>query len=330
MLAVALFAASAVNPILKSEFIFQNPPFASCHAATLAETSHNGLVAAWFGGSAESNPDVAIYTSRLLKGHWEEPKLAAKGFDSAGKQVACYNPVLFQTKHGPLLLFFKAGTGPQHWWGLMTRSNDEGRTWQAPRRLPDGFLGPIKNKPIELTNGVILCPSSTEDSGWRIHFEFTSDFGRTWRKTASLNEPSQIGAIQPSLLQLGGKRLRALGRTQQGRIFSIDSPDLGETWSPMRLLDLPNPNSGIDAVTLADGRHLLVYNASTTKRTPLSVAISADGEHWNKVLDLETEPGEYSYPAIIQTDDGLVHIAYTWNRKLIKHVVLDPALIAGP
>jgi predicted neuraminidase len=90
------------------------------------------------------------------------------------------------------------------------------------------------------------------------------------------------------------------------------------------LLDVPNPSSGTDAVTLTDGRHLLVYNPVARGRTPLTVAISRDGHAWKPVVTLEDEPGEYSYPAMIQSSDGRVHITYTWKRERVKHAVLDP------
>jgi predicted neuraminidase len=309
--------------IVKSEFIYDHAPFPACHASTIVE-SQGELVAAWFGGSAESHPDVCIYVSRYERDHWTPPAQAADGVVSASKRYACYNPVLFQPKKGPLLLFYKVGPGPQRWFGMMTESSDGGRTWGKPHRLPKGIFGPIKNKPIELEDGTILCPSSNELGGWAVHFESTKDLGRTWRSTPPLNDPMTIGAIQPSILRLSGHRLRAIGRTQQSKLFAIDSDDNGKSWGPMRLIDLPNPNSGIDAVTLRDGRQLLVYNHSTTQRTPLNVAISSNGEHWQDIVTLEDQPGEYSYPAVIQTHDGLVHITYTWQRTHIKHVVIDP------
>jgi alpha-L-rhamnosidase len=93
----------------------------------------------------------------------------------------------------------------------------------------------------------------------------------------------------------------------------------------MTLTELPNPSAGTDAVTVKDGRHLLVYNPTPKGRTPLSVAISRDGKTWDTAHVLESGPGEYSYPAVIQTADGLVHITYTWRRERIRHVVLDPS-----
>ena len=92
----------------------------------------------------------------------------------------------------------------------------------------------------------------------------------------------------------------------------------------MSLIALPNPSAGTDAITLADGRHLIVYNHTPKGRTPLNVAVSSDGKLWAAALVLESEPGEYSYPAVIQAADGLIHVTYTWKRQRIKHAVLDP------
>ncbi|MDZ7619792.1 MAG: sialidase family protein, partial [Patescibacteria group bacterium] len=183
------------------------------------------------------------------------------------------------------------------------------------------------NKPVQLPDGTILAGSSTEHEGWRVHFERTADLGRSWQRTGPVNDGKELSAIQPSILCLGGEKLMALGRTRQGSLFRITSDDLGRTWGPMALTSLPNPNSGTDAVTLADGRHLLVYNHTPRGRSPLNLAVSSDGETWQAALVLEDEPGEYSYPAIIQTSDGLVHVTYTWRRQRIRHTVVDPSKI---
>ncbi|MEI6326022.1 MAG: exo-alpha-sialidase, partial [Gemmataceae bacterium] len=156
------------------------------------------------------------------------------------------------------------------------------------------------------------------------HFERVDTALTTWsRIVPSAGEPP-IDAIQPSILFLGGGKYLALGRSRQKQLFMTRSDDGGNSWGELSLLDVPNPNSGTDAVTLKDGRHLLVYNPVTKGRTPLSVALSTDGLKWKKILDLETEPGEFSYPAIIQAADGKVHILYTWKRKTIAHVEFDP------
>jgi predicted neuraminidase len=320
--------------IVKSEFIFTNAPFRSCHASTIAETK-SGLVAAWFGGTAERNPDVCIYVSRVVDGQWTAPAEVANGVGFATNRFPCWNPVLFQPKAGPLMLFYKVGPSPATWWGMMMTSDNEGKTWSQPHRLPDGILGPIKNKPVQLANGDILCPSSTEgDGGWRVHFERTSDLGRTWQATPPVNDGKDIGAIQPSILFHPGGKLQAVGRTRNGNIFQVWSDDGGKTWSTMTLTPLPNPDSGTDAVTLKDGRQLLVYNHNTREKTknkgrsPLNLAVSSDGEIWRAALVLEDDPSVpsgFAYPAVVQTRDGLVHITYTWKRERIKHVVIDPA-----
>lgn len=333
ILLTALSLQAASHVIVRSEFIYETAPFPSCHASTIAET-RSGLVAAWFGGSHEKNPDVAIWVSFAPgKTSWSPPVEVANGVQENGKRHPCWNPVLFQPKEGPLLLFYKVGPSPSRWWGMLIRSADEGKTWSKPEKLPKDFLGPIKNKPIQLADGSLLCPSSTEgqgwlgNDGWRIHMERTADLGKTWTKTDPLNTKREFDAIQPTLLVHGEQRLQALCRSEQGRITEVWSEDAGATWSKMAATELPNPSAGIDAVTLRDGRHLLVYNPTTEGRTPLSVATSKDGKSWSRALNLEDAPGEYSYPAVIQTRDQLVHITYTWKRERIKHIVIDPSNI---
>lgn len=325
--------------IVSSEQIFENPPFKNCHASTIAETEH-GLIAAWFGGTRESHPDVGIWLSRHENGIWTAPVEVANGNQPDGGRFASWNPVLFQPQGKPLMLFYKVGLSPSKWWGELTESSDGGKTWSKGRKLPDGILGPIKNKPVMLPDGILLCPSSTEREkdakdqtgpAWKLQFERTPDLGQTWTKSAP-SDPKDISAIQPSILFLGGEKLMALGRTRRkskeepGRVFQVVSNDLGKTWGELELTSLPNPNSGTDAVTLKDGRHLLIYNPTETGRSPLSLAISTDGVKWQAALEFENEPKmEFSYPAIIQTADGLVHAVYTWKRVGVKHVVIDPA-----
>jgi predicted neuraminidase len=317
--------------VVVKEFIYEKAPYPSCHASTIVQTDKGDMVAAWFGGTAEKNPDVGIWVSRYEKNAWTPGVEVANGVQSDGTRHPTWNPVLFQPRNAPLMLFYKVGPTPQTWWGMLRTSTDGGRTWGEARRLPDGILGPIKNKPVQLSDGTILSPTSNETeerpSKWTVHFERSTDGGKTWTATKPLNDGITIGAIQPSILfhdKIGGAKLQALGRTRQGKVFTISSDDAGKTWGPMSLLDdVPNPSSGTDAVTLKDGRHLLIYNPVPRGRTPLIVAVSKNGKDWQPLVTLEDEPGEYSYPAIIQTADGRVHITYTWKRERVRHVVLD-------
>ena len=324
-----------LSAVVLSEFVFEKAPFAQCHASTIVETE-DGLVVAWFGGTRESEPDVSIWTSRRGPDGWSPVEKVADGSELLGRQVACWNPVLFQPRSGPLMLFYKVGDDEPEWWGEYKTSGYGGRTWSKPIRLPDGILGPIKNKPIQLSDGSILSPSSIEYYAggdakaevWQVHLEISKDMGETWEKIGPLNDGKQLNAIQPSILIYPDGKMQILCRTEHaGRICQAWSDDVGATWSDMSLTELPNPDAGTDAVMLSDGRALLVYNHSTVDgrdREFLNVAVSEDGRKWYAAQVLEDEEGEFSYPAVIQTSDGLVHVTYTWKRERIKHVVLDP------
>lgn len=321
-------ANEAKSGLLVSEFIYEQAPFPSCHASTLAETQGH-LVAAWFGGSDEGHPDVGIWVAHRAGKGWSEPIQVADGVQADGKRYPCWNPVLFQPKNGPLLLFYKVGPNPREWWGILKTSADGGKTWSEAARLPEGILGPIKNKPVMRPDGSLLCPSSTEHDGWRVHLERTRDMGKTWEVIGPLNDGKEVGAIQPSILTYPNGEMQLLCRGTKGKLLEFRSKDGGKTWGGITETTLPNPNAGTDALVLKEGRALLVYNPTTKGRTPLTVAVSKDGTHWQNVLTLESAPGEYSYPAVIQTADGKVHISYTWKRQRIRHCVLDPAQLTG-
>ena len=324
-----IFSLGVCAQKLPSEFIFTKAPFASSHASTIVETP-KGLVSAFFAGSDEGNKDVGIWLSRNIQGRWTPPVQVADGVQNKKVQYPCWNPVLFQMPQGELILFYKVGPKPSQWWGMLKRSKDAGLTWSAAEKLPSGILGPVKNKPILLAGGNLLCPSSSEDSGDKLHFEMTKDGGRTWRKTKALNDGKTFSAIQPSVIFLQDGRMKLLCRSNTGFIMEAYSSDQGNTWTSLQKTNLKNPNSGSDAITLKSGLHVLVHNPlgnrpkeTEGEREILAVSTSKDGQRWTKVGELENTPlKEFSYPAIIQTRDGRIHITYTWKREKIKHAVL--------
>ena len=347
LLALAGFASAAELPpvakpgqgaLLSAELIYplKDRPTPQCHASTIAEAK-TGLVAAWFAGTREKHSNVGIRVSRLVNGKWTAPVEVADGSEGEEKDYPCWNPVLFQPMEGPLMLFYKVGPDPRKWWGMLMTSTDGGKTWAHRRKLGKGklghLIGPVKNKPVQLTGGAILCASSTEFDGWRVHFELTRDLGCTWQVIGPINNGKTFGAIQPSVLFHKNGDMQIMCRSRQNVVAQSWSRDGGKTWNKMTVSPLPNPNAGTDALTLKDGRQLIVYNHTTrrlkfpTGRNMLNVALSTAAKKWEPVLTLERARGEYSYPAVIQSKDGRVHITYTYLRQSVKHAVLDPALL---
>jgi len=322
--------------VVAADFIFTDAPFAFAHASTIEQTTEGSLVSSWFGGSHEGKPDVTIWVSRQEDGAWTPPVEVARGAADDGTPLPCWNPVLFQYPDGPLLLFYKVGPRPRSWWGMVTHSRDGGRTWSSPIRLPDGYIGPVKNKPVLAPDGRLVMPSSTEHDGWRLHLEFVGSIDRmfagdtdTWSRTSPLNDAKGPQVIQPSVMVHPDGRMHLLARTRKDqKLAEAWSRDGGRTWSAVTMTAMPNNNSGTDAVMLADGTTLLVYNHTDvigrSHRSPLNVAVSSDGAAWRACLELENEPGEYSYPAVVVSHDGLVHVTYTWRTARIMHVTLDP------
>jgi predicted neuraminidase len=326
--ALLVIPVSLAGAEIRSEFVFERAPFASCHASTIVEAADGDFLAAWFGGSSEGAKDVAIWMARLSGGKWSEPQVVAR---EAG--VPAWNPVLFRGRDDRIWLFYKFGPSPETWTGAYKTSSDGGRTWREATALSAGLLGPVKNKPIRLADGAIVAGTSVESyRSWTAWIERSNDDGATWTKHGPIVIPGEpYGLIQPTLIEIAPDHVRAFMRSRQGFIYVADSSDGGRTWSPARPTSLPNPNAGIDAVRLADGRILMVYNHSNRERTPLSVALSSDGgETWRPFAPLETERGEFSYPAVIQASTGDVHITYTWKRQRIRHAVIAKKALKTP
>jgi predicted neuraminidase len=308
------------------DFVFgANRPFPQCHASTVVEIGPGKILTAWFGGTAEKDDDVGIWVARFDNGKWGKPERLAKVDDTPH-----WNPTLFRDESGKIHLFFKIGKEIPYWQTYWMHS-DDGITWTKPAELvpgDHGGRGPVRSKPIILSDGDWLAPSSTELKTWEAFVDRSSDKGQTWvrvddfdRKT---NKLKGKGSIQPTLWESSPGNVHALLRTTMGKVWRTDSADGGKTWAPLALTDIPNNNSGIDVLRLEDGRLLLVYNPVPRNwgpRTPLDLAVSKNnGKTWKTIAHLEQDPdpeSEFSYPAIVRSKDGII-VTYTYQRERVR------------
>lgn len=317
---------------VKQTYISNPPLTTNSHAATLVEYLPNQIMASWFGGSYEGAKDVGIYTSKYKDGVWSPVQPVVKPAVIKGDTLPCWNPVLFKSKSQHLYLFYKVGKNPREWFGAMITSLDNGISWSIPKYLPEGFLGPIKNKAVEIAPGIILCGSSTEsveNNQWRSHVEIYNELTDSWSKMAIPNDKG-FDIIQPAILVHSKKKLQMLFRSKHNKLITTWSFNKGKSWSNADTLNVVNSNSGIDALRLSNKSFLLVNNPLPqgknwfNGRNVLDVEYSRDGVKWDKLFDLENQnEGEFSYPAIIQTNDGRIHVVYTYNRKYIKYVSFE-------
>ncbi|CAD0003919.1 sialidase family protein [Flavobacterium chungangense] len=337
LLVLTVFSCSSLqtNPEavnITQSYITENPVTTASHASTLVEIEPNVLLAAWFGGKHEGAKDVSIYISSYKEKKWSAPKKIIEPLIKDGDTLPCWNPVLFKSKAQKLYLFYKVGKNPREWFGAMIVSKDNGNTWSEAKYLPKGILGPIRNKPIETTAGVILCGSSTEsidDNKWRVFIETYTEATDSWTIT-DINDRKNFDIIQPTFLVHSAKEIQILSRSRHNKLISSWSEDNGKTWQKTDSINVVNSNSGVDAVTLSNKSFLLVNNPLKmgkdwfNGRNVLDVEYSKDGLFWSKLFDLENQKeGEFSYPAIIRTSDKKVHVLYTYNRKFIKHTIFD-------
>jgi len=313
--------------LVHDEFLYDEfPNCPSCHASSIVETPDGTLLSGCFAGSKESGSDTVVLLSRKEAGsngwethvHWDEPDHAAG------------NVRLFERPDGNLQIIYALNYGKWCRGGsrlFQQTSADGGKTWSEQVAIPcdPPLLG--KNRPILLGNGSLVMPMTIEGEKHGSAALMSGDGGDTWEKSQEIQADDGTDVLQPTAVELQSGDVLFLHRTDGGRIYRSTSSDDGYTWTAAEPTALPNNHSGIDVAKLSDGRMVLAYNPvekSWGPRTPLAVALSEDdGETFERALTLEDQPGEYSYPTVIQTRNGLVHATYTYLRKKIKHVVLQ-------
>lgn len=331
LLLVMPFMGSAQYKIVETHLLQNAENAPSAHASSILEVNNGELLATWFSGEHEGHKEVGISLARYKNNKWEAAKKVANAEIIDGVTYPCWNPVLVKNEDNKILLFYKVGPNPREWWGQLITSTDNGKTWSKPEKLPEGFMGPIRVKSIQKSNSDFLHPSSYEtpkDDYWTMHFETSDKNGKNWRKVEVNNDTFQV--IQPTLIHLPEGKLMSLARSRHNKVIASISENQGETWGKLFPINLPNPNSGIDAINLDENHSLMVYNPLTAGknwwegRNIILLGESTDGINWKEVLRLENhEKGEFSYPAIIKTSDGKIHITYTFDRKQIKHLVVE-------
>ena len=316
------------------------------HAASITEAKNGTLLATWFAGSSENEPDVKIYVSQRPKnGSWSKPRMVADGIctrNGETREYSTWNPVLFtDPKDGMIYLWYKVtGSGPkpgyQNWWGAVRTSSDHGNSWSKRTWLPQvstdlsvfepyqfQATGPVKNRPIILPDGRLLCGSSTESPiGWRTHFEFYEAGDWTGQKYGvKIVGPLEGRGIQASFISKSRDMKELLAFTRDDGITA--SSDRGETWTPIGKSPVTT-SKGFHAVTTRNGWHFLVFNKDRSS-TPLALARSKDGENWDVIIENLRSEGRKSmdYPTMMQTEDGRLHVVHTYGREFINHLVLD-------
>lgn len=318
-------ARRGIIPLGKRQVLGPERPFLQGHASTIAKAEGDKYIVAWFGGTHEKHDDVGIWLSKGNAKGWTAPVEVAKI-----REEPHWNPVLFKTPTGEIVLFFKVGKTIDEWETWVMRSSDNGTTWSKPEELVKGDRGgrgPVRNKPIILSDGTWLAGASNETKGvWNAFVDRSEDAGKSWKASnyLSLNRKEILneGIIQPTLWESTSGHVHMLLRSSTGSICRSDSDDYGKTWTPVYKTSLPNPNSGIDVTRISGNVLALVFNPDNQnwgERKQLSIAISRDnGLTWTTAIDIEAGvPGdEFSYPAIISMHDTIA-VSYTWKRQNI-------------
>ncbi|HEX9251530.1 MAG TPA: sialidase family protein [Ignavibacteriaceae bacterium] len=292
--------------------------YLSSHASTICSLNDKLLVA-YFAGKYEGHRKNCIWISTKEGNEWDIPRVLFSGKSVLGREIPCWNPVFHSTKE-KLYLYFKIGKSPSLWNGFFSESLDDGETWSKPKLLPAGIFGPMRSSPIRIDN-YIVSGSSDEKYVSKMHFELSDD-GYSWKKVVPICDPALGDCIQPAIIRLSQNKLIAYARSSIGVLVSTNSQDGGNSWEQVVKTEIPNPDSAIDLISVREDFHILVYNRSTKERTPLVMAISSDGVNWNDKIIIEDGKGEYSYPSITISKNG-IEISYTSQRKCIKHALIE-------
>jgi predicted neuraminidase/peroxiredoxin len=314
-------ADDPIDPIVfSSEVLFEKIPWAADHhCSTIAEAPNGDLLCVWFGASYECADDQVLFIARRKNGErgWNPPEVLTRGefLHPPG------NAVVFRMSPARMMVFWdridesrpvRCGR-----WGrgqLMYRySDDNGYAWTDDMELKMG-VGGIRNAPITLQTGELMVPMS----GGKPCFLVTRDQGSTWEVSGAIDTGGQ-----PTVIQRSDGSLLCYMRNKPN-ILQAESRDLGKTWTSPQPSAFRCPGAAIAMCRLRNGHLVLVFNDSSTERTPLSIVLSVDeGATWTKPVSLEANPGEYAYPCVIETSDGRIHVTYTFLRQTIKHVELN-------
>jgi predicted neuraminidase len=333
------------KPFMVEEFINPDPGNRIVHVGSVCELPDGRLVATWYGGTREGAKDVAIFLATKTPGQlarWSKPKKVVDRI-SASRELYRYikkvgNPVIFAGSGDRLwLVYVTISAGGWSGSSLNVKmSTDAGATWSNSRRLT---LSPffniselVRNKPLPLSSGGFALPIYHECLGYFPEILWIGpgkeDGSVAFRKSRMAGGQS---FIQPSVVAYGPSLATSFYRCQSDEkaVGMAATKDAGVTWSEPQTLNLPNPNSAVDGILLSDYSNLLALNDSVQNRENLRLAVSNDGgSNWVRIATLESTQGKkYSYPYMIRSRDGLIHLVYTWNRKRIKHVVFNEAWV---
>lgn len=316
----------------------------SVHGANVIETHNGGLLATWFGGSREGAKDVVLWGADFSPQtqHWSTPRKIigpAETQATLGRHIKTVgNSVLVRELPDALLLYYVT-VSVGGWAGSslnVIQSLDDGKTWTEPKRLITSPFANIstlnKSSPVHFSDGSIGLP---------VYHEFIGKFSEMLRidRNGRILDKSRITygrhSIQPLLIPYAPQSALALMRDTgpaPGQIRISRSEDAGMYWSSDKKSSLPNPDSAVAGLRRPDGSLLLIFNDIEVGRNSLALAVSRDdGNSWKTVRHFEQSrtSEEFSYPYLIRSSNGSMHLLYTWNRKRIRHVVFNDNWVDG-